>query len=189
MSRKSNTPKLTEQQDIFCQEYLIDLNGTQAAIRAGYSEHTASEQAARLLGKVIIQDRVNALMQKREKRTEASANRVLEELAKIGLADIRKLFDVDGKMLPPDRWPDEIAASVSSLEIEEKKMQVIGFDGEVEEKVTSVLKRVRFWDKTKALEMIGKHLKLFVDRVEHEVVNSEDTTYEAEFTRLPDKTG
>lgn len=185
MSRKSNTPKLTEQQDIFCQEYIVDLNATQAAIRAGYSPASANEQASRMLAKANIQDRVNKLAAARAARTQTTADRVLMELGKLGLSDVRKLFDDKGGLLPPNLWPDDIAVAVSSVEVEEL------FDGYGEDRTQiGYTKKVKLWDKTKALELIGKHLKLFTDKVEHDFrgqLQVEEITYEAEFTRLPDK--
>ena len=75
------TPKkLTPKQDTFCQEYLKDLNATQAAIRAGYSEATAQEQSSRLLSNVMVKERVQALMDERKKRTEITADYVLTKI-------------------------------------------------------------------------------------------------------------
>ena len=72
---------MTEKQQRFCQEYLIDLNTTQAAIRAGYSKKTTNEQAARKLAKVSIQKHLQILMDKRSGRTQVDADRVVRELA------------------------------------------------------------------------------------------------------------
>jgi len=76
-------PKLTNKQLAFCQEYLVDLNATQAAIRAGYSERTAKSQGARLLTNVDIATRIQELMNKRSKRVEIDADWVLTQLKKV----------------------------------------------------------------------------------------------------------
>lgn len=80
--------KLTEKQKRFCEEYLIDLNATQAAIRAGYKEKTAYAQGQRLLKKVEVQLYLKELMEQRSQRTEITADTVLKELAKIASADV-----------------------------------------------------------------------------------------------------
>ena len=85
------TDELNDKQKQFCREYIVDLNGTQAAIRAGYSKKTSNEQAARLLAKVSIQTYVKELIEKRAKKTEITAERVLQEYARIAFVDLRKL--------------------------------------------------------------------------------------------------
>lgn len=84
---------LTPQQETFCQEYMVDLNGTQAAIRAGYSERTANEQAGRLLSKVSIRSRIDELRKDRAERTDITADRVLKEAWNIATADPRELVE------------------------------------------------------------------------------------------------
>ena len=81
-------PKLTEKQKRFCEEYLIDLNATQAAIRAGYAAKNARVIASQNLAKVNIQQYISERMQDRSKRTEITADTVLGELAKIAAADV-----------------------------------------------------------------------------------------------------
>lgn len=153
---------LTPKQEQFCREYIVDLNATQAAIRAGYSEKTAREQASRLLSKVNVGTRIQSLMNARAKRVEVNADTILRELLKLALSDLRKLFDDKGQLLPPDQWPDDAAVAVASVEVEEL------FDGYGEERhQIGFTKKVKFWDKPRALELLGKHLKLFTDRVEH----------------------
>lgn len=75
--------KLTPKQDAFCREYLVDLNATQAAIRAGYSEKTAAEQASRLLTNVKISERVKELSDSRRERVQIDADYVLKQAIKI----------------------------------------------------------------------------------------------------------
>lgn len=154
--------KLSPKQECFCQEYLKDLNATQAAIRAGYSEHTAQEQSSRLLSKAIIKERIDALMQKREKRTEITADKILYELYRLATADVTQAFDEMGQLKPLKEIPEDLRRSISGLEVNEI------FSGQGEDKVaTGLAKKVRFWDKPKALELLGKHLKLFAERFEH----------------------
>ena len=86
--------KLNDKQKQFCKEYLVDLNATQAAIRARYAEKTAYSQGQRLLKNVEAQEYIRELMQKREQRTEITADKVLEEYAKLGFSDITDYLQV-----------------------------------------------------------------------------------------------
>ena len=80
-------PKLTEKQKRFCEEYLIDLNATQAAVRAGYSEKTAFSIGVENLRKPLIQEYLQRLMQERSDRTRVSADKVLQELERIAMTE------------------------------------------------------------------------------------------------------
>lgn len=140
-------PKLTEKQKRFCEEYLIDLNATQAAIRAGYSSKTASRIAIELLNKTHVSDYLSRLMQQRSKRTEITADRVLAELAAIAFSDRTELAKVNSigvvEFTPTDDLPDDVKKVIAGIE-----------EGKYGTKVTS-------YDKVKALELLGKHLGLF----------------------------
>ena len=100
---------MTDKQDRFCEEYMIDLNATQAAIRAGYSPKTAREQAPRLLANVSIQNRIAQLQAEQSRRTGVSADRVVRELAKIAFANASDLIDrrlLLSNWMPPGMiWP------------------------------------------------------------------------------------
>lgn len=154
--------KLTPKQLMFVKEYLVDLNGTQAAIRAGYSPKTANEQAARLLANVSIKRTVQAEMDKRAQRVETKADSVLAELSRIGYADIRPLFKDDGTIKDPKDWPDDLARAVASFEVQETFEMLDG-----QRIWTGYLKKIKIWDKPKSLELLGKNQKLFTDKVEH----------------------
>jgi len=164
---------LTPKQELFCHEYLKDLNGTQAAIRAGYSPKTANEQAARLLASVSIYQTVDELKAKRNKRIEIEADDVLLELKRLGHADIRQIYDEAGCVKQPKDWPEEIARAISRIEATEEVVNVQGgficadCGKESHRQFTGITKKVWFWDKPKALELMGKHKRLFTDKVEH----------------------
>jgi phage terminase small subunit len=83
---------LTSKQDIFCREYLVDFNGTQAAIRAGYSAKTAHEQASQILAKLSIQQRLNKLIADREARIDRQGDEVLKRIWEV--ADLKVTEDV-----------------------------------------------------------------------------------------------
>lgn len=157
------TRKLTPKQETFAREYLIDLNATKAAFRAGYSPKTAEIQGYQLLRNSLVAAKVQELMDKRATKSEITSDRVLTEIGKLAFADIRKVFDESGQLLPVHMLPAEVAASISSIEVVTSRIPG-GEPTDVEH--TS---KIKFWDKRGSLELLGKHLKLFTDKIELEV--------------------
>jgi phage terminase small subunit len=149
--------KLTNKQKLFVEEYLVDLNATQAALRAGYSKKMAGRIGYQLLEKTRVQEAIQKAIEDRQKRTQITSDRVLNELARVGFSDIRGAFNEHGALKRPEDWDDATAAAISSIEVVTKN---IG-DGEVE-----YVHKIRLWDKKGSLELIGKHLKMFTDKVE-----------------------
>jgi len=147
---------LTDKQERFCQEYVIDLNGTQAAIRAGYSENTAESQASRLLTKAKVVAYIEQLNAKMSERLEISAERVLKELARIGFSDLRKCLTSEGHLVDPHDWDDDTAAAIASLEVVTSSRAGEGDSREVER-----THKIKAWDKGAALERLGRHLGIF----------------------------
>ena len=154
---------LTAKQSRFVAEYLIDLNGAQAAIRAGYSAKSAAEVAYENMMKPHIAGAIQAEMDKRAIATGITAERILKEIARLAFFDIRKLYDVEGRPLPVTALDDDTVAAISGIDIVTIRNSESGF-GEV--------MKIRLADKLKALEMAGRHLKLFVDKVEVELSSS-----------------
>lgn len=152
-----NERGLNAKQERFCEEYLIDLNGTKAAIRAGYSEKTAYSQAHDLLIKPEVQKYISELKQLRSERTGITADRVIEEFGKIAFSDIRKLYKEDGFLKRPHEMGDE-ALFVSGIETDELFSFIPGSDQK--EKVGET-KKVKMCDKIRALENLGKHLGIY----------------------------
>ena len=150
---------LSPKQARFVAEYLVDLNGTQAAIRAGYSPKTANEQAAQLLAKLSISESVQAGQSKRLNKLDITADRVLSEFARIGFSDLRNVFDASGALLPPGQMTDDTAASIASVEVTKETTRKHG-DAVISEAVT----KVKAWDKIRALEALAKNLGLLKDR-------------------------
>lgn len=155
--RTGSQMALTAKQERFVAEYLIDLNATQAAIRAGYSEKTANEQGSRLLANVKIAAAVAEAQAKRSKRTEITQDMVLAELAKIGFSDLRKVLTATGNLSGPHDWDDNTAGAIASVEIVTRPG---GVDENGEREVEHVAK-IKTWDKLSALEKLGKHLGMF----------------------------
>lgn len=158
---------LTAKQRRFVDEYLIDLNATQAAIRAGYSAKTANEQGARLLANVSVQALLTERIKDRERRTEITQDKVIAELAKIGFADIRKAVQWGPELRVVDQETGEtaIANGVSLVDSEKIDSDTAAAISEISQTAQGV--KVKLHDKRAALVDIGRHLGMFKDRIEH----------------------
>lgn len=156
-----STNDLTDKQQRFVEEYIIDLNATQAAIRAGYSEDSAKQIGSENLSKPDIQDAIEKLRDKISKKCEVTVERVLKEYAKLAFLDIRKAFDENGNLKPISELDNDTAAAVSGLEFED----VYDGVGRDREKV-GILRKVKLSDKKGALDSLGRHLGMFKDKVE-----------------------
>lgn len=143
---------MTKKQKRFVEEYLIDLNATQAAIRAGYSPDTAKSIGSENLTKPDIQARIAKAMAERSKRTGVNADRVVMELAKIAFVNAGDVIDAATATVKPDAARDDTAA------IQSVKVKTFGEDG--------LEREIKMADKLKALELLGKHLGMFKDKVE-----------------------
>ena len=147
--------RMTAKQQRFVEEYLIDLNATQAAIRAGYSVKNADKIGSQLLGKTRVSEAVSRAKADRSRRTGINADRVLQELAKIGFVNIADLTDF---LQGTDRGKRHDTAAVQSLKVKTIPTE----EGEIVER------EIRLNDKLKALELLGKHVDLFTDRLKLE---------------------
>lgn len=153
--------ELTPKQELFVAEYLKDLNATQAAIRAGYSPDTARQMGAENLSKPDIATAVEAARAEQLARVQLTADDVLRELMKIAFADLASAFDERGNLRPIHEIPVDVRRAMAAVEVDEL------FDGQGAERVwTGYTRKVKFWDKNKALESLGRHLALFKDRLE-----------------------
>jgi phage terminase small subunit len=146
---------LTAKQERFCEEYLIDLNASQAAIRAGYSPKTAGQIGEQNLKKLEIQTRITELKQGRSERTNIQAEIVLSELAKIGFSNIQDYIEEGNSIKDLSQIPREMAASVKSIK------QVVTEWGSGDHAGTKTSVTFELYDKLGALEKIGRHLGIF----------------------------
>lgn len=146
--------KLTKKQQLFVDEYLIDLNATQAAIRAGYSAKTADVQGSRMLGNVKVQQVIAEAMAKRSKRTGVNQDRVVLELAKIAFVKMTDIVDSKGRI--KDTATDDDLSCIESIKYKESDNE---FGGSVE-------REVKISPKLKALELLGKHLGMWNDKLD-----------------------
>lgn len=142
--------KLTDKQKRFCEEYLIDLNATQAAIRAGYSPESAKSIATENLSKPFLRARIDAAIAERSKRTGVSADRVVRELAKLAFVNATDVIDVDSATIAENASREDTAC-ISAVKAK---------SGE-----DFIEREIKLCDKTKALELLGKHLGMFSDNV------------------------
>jgi phage terminase small subunit len=158
---------LTDKQEMFCREYLIDLNATQAAIRAGYSEKTSNEQGARLLANVSVQNRISELKAERNDRIDIDANYVLRRLIEIDQMDVIDIMTDDMSIKPVSEWPASWRRYLSGFDLADM------FEGRGEDReMVGILKKIKWPDKVKNLELLGKHVTVqaFKDIVKNELV-------------------
>ena len=167
---------LTDKQRLFCEEYLIDLNATQAAIRAGYSERTAAAQAARLLTNVKVQEYIQKRKRDRVERTEITQDRVLQELAVIAFSNAADYAAVVEKQV---MLTLEDGNQIGAVDDDGKPLMyrtvepVLTQDlTENQKRALAVIKKgrdgfeVKPYDKIRALELLGKHIGMFTEKVE-----------------------
>lgn len=158
---------LTPKQSRFVEEYLVDLNATQAAIRAGYSPHTADVIGHENLGKPEI---AMALAERRRllsERTDVNAERVIRELARVAFGRLDEVapWDEQGpRLIASSELPEHARALVASIRVKRERPLRGSGENAVPWEVETI--EVKPWDKLGALEKLGKHLGLFTDRVE-----------------------
>lgn len=144
---------MTKKQKAFVEEYLIDLNATQAAIRAGYSPDTSNEQGARLLANVSVKDAIEKALAERSRRTGINQDLVIRELCRIARVNIMDIIDEDCE-IRSSATEDDLAC-IESVKVKASDNQ-FGSSTEREVKVAS---------KLKALELLGKHLGMWNDKL------------------------
>lgn len=147
--------KLTKKQQLFVDEYLIDLNATQAAIRAGYSVESARDIGCENLTKPNIQQAIAEKMAERSKRTGVNQDRVVLELAKIAFVNISDVVDTDTGEILPNASQDDLAC-IESVKFKQSDNQYGG----------SIEREVKVASKLKALKMLGQHLGMWNDKVD-----------------------
>lgn len=153
-----------ERQIKFVEEYIKSLNATDAAIKAGYSEKTARSQGSRLLTNVDIQKAIQQAKAEREERTKIDADYVLKRLVEIDQMDVLDIMDDDGNVKPLRDWPKIWRQYISNIET------ISMDDGE------GWLKKIKWPDKVKNLELLGKHVSVgaFKEKIEHTGPNGGD---------------
>lgn len=138
---------LTYRQELFAKEYLVDLNATQSAIRAGYSEKTAYSQGERLLRNVEVAAEIQKNMDKRAAKIEITADKVLQEIAKLSFANLQDFYNENGSLKEIHTLPRDVAAALASSKVNLTE--------------ACAVQEIKLHDKKGSLELLGKHLKLF----------------------------
>ncbi|MCP1738204.1 terminase small subunit [Bradyrhizobium japonicum] len=177
MNSSAATPDLTPKQLRFVQEYLLDLNATKAAIRAGYSRRTANEQGSQLLSRSDVKAAIDAAKVERSERTEIDAKRVLREIASMAFYDPADLIGIARELASTDECRDgegvvemngkryAVAGIVSPAHIaglpENVRRAIIGWSWDRNQNFT-----LKLADKSKALDQLARHLSLYNDRLE-----------------------
>ena len=158
MFKSDKKNRLTPLQQRFVYEYLIDGKANEAARRAGYK---AWRQGNYLTRRPLIAAAIQAQLDKQQKRTRITADRVLEELACIAFSDVRECFDANGQLKNVVNLDDNAAAALAGFEsvITYKK----DADGNID---PEMIKKIKLWNKVEALEKLGKHFNLFTEKVE-----------------------
>lgn len=146
---------LTPKQEAFVREYLVDLNASQAALRAGYSAKTAPKIGFENLQKPEIAQAIAKAQQKRAERTEITQDRVLSEIAKIAFGDARDVM----------KWGPDGVILRSSDELTDAQAAQVAEVSETTSATGGSLK-LKKHDKVKALELLGRHLGMFTDKTE-----------------------
>ncbi|EAB7527721.1 TPA: terminase small subunit [Salmonella enterica] len=151
---------LTDKQEMFCREYLIDLNATQAAIRAGYSAKTANRTASENMSKPDIQSRIAELKAKRNEDVSINSRYVLARLVEIDQMDVLDILTSTGELKPVAEWPKVWRTTLSGLDVVEMSS---------EGNTAALLKKIKWPDKVKNLELLGKHIDVnaFKETVDH----------------------
>jgi len=146
---------LTAKQQAFVIEYLVDLNATQAAIRAGYAKKGAKDQAYQLMERPEVSAAIKAAMEARNKRTQVDADYVLHRLTEIDQMDLLDILDDDMSIKPLSKWPKVWRQSLSAFDIAEM------FEGSGKERdLVGLMKKIKWPDKVKNLELLGKHVNV-----------------------------
>lgn len=162
--------ELTPKEARFCEEYLVDLNATRTAHRAGYSRKTARQIGYELLRRPRVQARIAALMAERSRRTQVTVDRVLEEIAVIGFSDLRDYAVTDaGKMTTTFGAPPGASRAVRAI----KRRRKVTEEGA---EITTV--EFQLWDKDANLRLLAQHLGIAVQRHEHTGANGGPIAHE-----------
>jgi phage terminase small subunit len=155
--------KLTPKQQRFVEEYLLDLNASQAALRAGYSADTAGASGHECLKKPKVAEAIRVALEDRKNRSQVNADDVISELKTLALSDIGDILDFSGETLrvrPACDIPGRARRSISSVKV---KRYTEGH-GDAAREVEMI--EFKLWDKLSALEKLGKHIGMFKEKIE-----------------------
>ncbi|WP_428067379.1 terminase small subunit [Chryseobacterium gambrini] len=165
--------KLTDKQERFCREYIIDLNATQAAIRAGYSKKVAGSIGFENLKKPEIEKYILSLREKKSAELDFSFERLANELAKVAFGDVKNYFDGNGRLIDINELESAVSASIKGVTVQQEKIKTMG-----EVIIESSVKKVESYDKLKAIELLGKMFGHFSKDNEQKKGESQVTVFQ-----------
>lgn len=156
--------KLTDKQELFAREFIKDLNASQAAIRAGYSEKSSRNQAARMMANDDILNRIAELKADRNEEVGIDAAYVLRRLVEIDQMDVLDILLANGELKPIKDWPKTWRTTLSGMDVTEMAGDAAG-----------LLKKIKWPDKVKNLELLGKHIDVqaFKENVKNEHIGKD----------------
>lgn len=157
---------LSDKDDLFCREFVIDLNATQAYKRVHPKAKvtTCRTESSKLLAKPNIRSRINELIVERSAKTEIEAETVLRELYALATVDPIEIFTDDHRVKSLGDMPKSVRKAIAGIDI------VDIYEGIGQDKMkVGEIKKIKFWDKNKSLENLGRHLRLFTDNVKLEI--------------------
>ena len=172
---------LTDKQEMFCREYLIDLNATQAAIRAGYSKNTARAAGCENLTKPNIQNRIADLKAQRYDKINIDASYVLRRLLEIDQMDMLDIMTDDMSIKPVSQWPAVWRRYLSGFDLADM------FEGRGEDReMVGILKKIKWPDKVKNLELLGKHVTVqaFKQQTSTEITGADGAPLKVDVTSM-----
>lgn len=191
---------LSNQQKLFCQKYLeLGMNGTQAYLNVYKSvkkEATARTNASRLLTNANIQEYIRELQEKVEQKAIVSIEDIVKELYKIGFSNVKDLYDESGKLKEISTIDTNVASAISSIKVQQRAGAMnLSLKKESKDKDLDVdiqhldewVKEIKFCDKLKALELLGKYLGMFKDEapiINNNIVNPYANLSEEELRKL-----
>ncbi|SET17061.1 terminase small subunit [Thorsellia anophelis] len=170
---------ITKKQELFCREYIINFNATQAAISAGYSEKTATKIGSENLTKPDIQNRISELLNERVERNEINADYVLKRCIEIDELDILDIMDENFNFKPLNQWTKVWRTSITGIDIQELSGN---------EDTVSLIKKIKWPDKIKNLELLGRHINVQAFKEKRDVeITAEVIPPQMDLTRLSDE--
>lgn len=157
--------KLSPRHFVFAAEYILDFNPTRAYKAAGFKGKNVASKAYLILNMPQVQAEIRLLLKRRQEERKLTSDKIIEELSKVALADIREIFDEQGNIINPKLMSDTLAASIASIELYQSGKAGTAAGGPAH--FPAKVKNLRRWDKMKALELLGRYLGL--DKVKYEL--------------------
>ena len=162
------TKPLTPRQRMFVKEYLKDLNASKAYVRCGYkTKNAANNLASRMLADVRISSLIAKEFESRAAKVELSVEQIIKELHGIATSNVADAMQEDGRLKNVHDMPEALQKAISSIEVDEIWESIEDTNGRKIKEQNGWVKKVRFWEKTKALELLGKYLAMWIEK--HEV--------------------